>query len=74
MREEYEAGGTSQLKLAARHGVDKTSILSILRGRSYRDVGGPLAPPASSSTALDEATIAKLEKYEMAVALGLIED
>lgn len=41
VRVEYAKGGVSHQQLAQRYGVSDTSISSITRGDSFRDVGGP---------------------------------
>lgn len=38
----YAAGGVTQLELARRYGVSHSAMGYLLRGESYKDVGGPI--------------------------------
>lgn len=42
IREAYAAGGVSQFELGLRYGVSQQCVFAIVRGRSWRDVGGPI--------------------------------
>lgn len=42
MRERYAAGGVRMSDLAARQGLSEETVRRILKGRVYRDAGGPL--------------------------------
>lgn len=49
IREQYARGDVSQAQLAERHNVLQSSISSVVLGKSWRHVGGPIAKPKSLS-------------------------
>tara|TARA_Y100000310_G_C20662915_1_gene805777 strand:+ start:1687 stop:2085 length:399 start_codon:yes stop_codon:yes gene_type:complete len=44
MREEYAAGRATREYLAKQHGITKGHVSTILTGKAWAHVGGPLAP------------------------------
>lgn len=53
MRERYAAGAT-QVNLAEVFGIDQTTVCQILKGKTWRDAGGPLFQHRMTTTKLTE--------------------
>ena len=49
-RRQYAAGGVTQSALARRYGVSHSAMGYLLRGESYRDVGGPVGTRGQPAT------------------------
>ena len=57
---EAAAAGESAASLARRYGVGCTTAERIVRGETYRDLGGPTSPPRRKPKALDPVTVAEI--------------
>lgn len=52
IREEYAAGGTTDLALSMKYGVTPKTITVLLSGDTYRDAGGPIRPKRSGQPSM----------------------